>query len=249
MTTTVVVLEDEAPARERLVAALHEADASLQVVAALASVREAVAWLQEHGAPDLVFADVMLSDGLSFEVFETVQLHCPVVFCTAYDEYLVEAMAAQGIAYLLKPFEVADVAEALGRYRRLAAHFHRRFDGLRAAMRPGRRRILARAADGGLLAVALPEVAYFAVRDGLTVVVDKVGRCLEVDRTLTELEAELPGADWFRVNRQYLVHADAVVGFAPFLKGRLLVRLRPEAGEEVVVSQPNAARFRGWLEG
>lgn len=247
--TTALVLEDEAPARERLLSALREADGSIEVVAAVASVREAVAWLSEHPAPDLVFADIMLSDGLSFEVFEQTDLRCPVVFCTAYDEYLVEAMAAQGIAYLLKPFAVADVSEALGRYRRLAAHFSRQFDALRAAIRPGRRRILARANDGGLLAVALPEIAYFAVQDGLTGVVEKSGRRLELDRTLAELEAELPGSDWFRVNRQYLVHADAIVGFHPFIKGRLLVQLRPKASEDVVVSQPNAGRFREWLEG
>ncbi len=247
--TTVVLLEDEAPARERLVAALHQADPTVRVVAALSSVRAAVAWMSEHPAPDLVFADIMLSDGLSFEVFERAQLRCPVVFCTAYDEYLVEAMAARGIAYLLKPFEVSDVADALARYRGLEAHFGRHFDSLRAAMRPGRRRLLARADDGGLLAVPLPDVAYFVVREGLTAVVERSGRCLALDRTLAELEAELPAPDWFRVNRQYLVHADAVVGFAPFLKGRLLVKLRPPAAEDVVVSQPNAARFRGWLEG
>jgi DNA-binding LytR/AlgR family response regulator len=247
--TRVVVIEDEPPARDRLVAALQKLDPQLEVVATLASVAESVRWFEEHPPPDLVFADVQLSDGLSLEIFARVAPSFPIVFCTAYDEYLLDALGQNGIAYLLKPYSPAQLREALDKYRRLEAHFAGKLAALsRALAQPLRRRMLARDRET-FVVVALDEVAYFGVRDGVTELVHRDGRRLALDRTLAEVEAELGNSEFFRLNRQYLAHADAVVGFRAWFKGRLLVELQPAALEEVVVSQPNAARFRSWLGG
>ncbi|PRP91693.1 LytR/AlgR family response regulator transcription factor [Enhygromyxa salina] len=252
--TTVVIIEDEPPARERLTASLRQLDPQLEIIAELGSVADAVAWFeahQHHGAPDLVFADVQLSDGLSLEIFARVQPVAPIVFCTAYDEYMVEALAQNGIAYLLKPYTVAELGEVLRKYRRLETHFSTRLAALaRALGQPCKsaRRLLARDRDA-FVAVPIDEVAYFGVRDGVTELVRRDGRRLELDRTLADIEAELVSVGFFRINRQYLAHADAVVGFRPYFKGRLVVQMQPAAGEDVDVSQPNAARFRSWLEG
>ena len=255
MSMRVVVIEDELPARARLIAGLRALDPTIEVVAELAAVAESVDWFKSKPAPDLVFADVQLSDGLSLDIFTQVQPAAPIVFCTAYDEYMIDALALNGIAYLLKPFTTAELGATLDKYRRLEAHFSAaaRAEQLAALGRTlGRphavRRLLARDGDG-FVAVPLTEVAYFGVRDGLTELVHRDGRRLSFDRTLSELEAELVDAGLFRLNRQFLAHVDAVRGFRPYFKGRLLVELDPPAGEDVVVSQPNAARFRAWLEG
>ena len=247
--TRVVVIEDEPPARDRLVAALQKLDPQLEIVATLASVAESLRWFEEHPAPDLVFADVQLADGLSLEIFARAAPSFPIVFCTAYDQYLLDALDQNGIAYLLKPYSPAQLRDALDKYHRLEAHFASKLAALRRALAPkARRRMLAR--DGeAFVVVALDEVAYFGVRDGVTELVHRDGRRLALDRTLAEVEAELGDAEFFRLNRQYLAHADAIVGFRAWFKGRLLVELQPAALEEVVVSQPNAARFRGWLAG
>jgi DNA-binding LytR/AlgR family response regulator len=249
--TRVVVIEDEPPARDRLVAALQKLDPKLEVVATLASVAESLRWFEQHSPPDLVFADVQLSDGLSLEIFATTAPSFPIVFCTAYDEYLLDALGQNGIAYLLKPYSPAQLREAIDKYRRLEAHFAEKLAAVTRALvqpKPAKRRLLAR--DGeSFVVVALDDVAYFGVRDGLTELVQRDGRRLALDRTLAEVEAELDGSEFFRLNRQYLAHADAVVGFRAWFKGRLLVELQPAAPEEVVVSQPNAARFRSWLAG
>lgn len=248
--TRIVVIEDEPPARDRLVAALQKLDPQLEIVATLASVVESLQWFEDHPAPDLVFADVQLSDGLSLEIFARAAPSFPIVFCTAYDQYLLDALGQNGIAYLLKPYSPAQLREALDKYRRLEAHFTSKLAALSRTLSQAkpRRRMLAR--DGeSFVVVALDEVAYFGVRDGLTELVHRDGRRLALDRTLAEVEAELGSAEFFRLNRQYLVHADAVAGFRAWFKGRLLVDLQPAAPEEVVVSQPNAARFRGWLAG
>lgn len=249
--TRVVVIEDEPPASERLVASLRKLDAGIEIVATLGSVAEAVRWFEQHPSPDLVFADVQLADGLSLEIFTRVEPAAPIVFCTAYDEYMVEALAQNGIAYLLKPYTLEQLAEALHKYRRLESHFATRLAALARAFsqtRAARRRLLARDADT-FVAVPLDEVAYFALIDGITQIIRRDARRLEIDRTLADIEAELTGAGLFRINRQVLAHADAVAGFRAYFKGRLIVELEPALGIEVVVSQPNAARFRGWLEG
>jgi two-component system LytT family response regulator len=244
--TTVAILEDEAPARERLEAALRRVEPGVVIAPTIASVAHAVEWLAKNPV-DVVLADIQLSDGLSFEVFERVALTCPVVFVTAYDEYAMEAMSAGGIDYLLKPIKDADLVRALGRYRKLEAHFAERVRAVAAKLaRP--RRLLARARDG-FVTVSIEDVAYFFVDDKDVEVFARDGRRAGIDRPLAELEAELAASELFRVNRQYLVAASAVRGFKPFVKGKLLVELAPAAPTDVVVSADNAARFKAWLGG
>jgi two-component system response regulator LytT len=254
--TRVVILEDELPARERLIAGLRQLEPRVEIVAELGSVAESVQWFAGHDSADLVFADVQLSDGLALDIFAQVQPAAPIVFCTAYDEYMVEALAQNGIAYLLKPYSTAALGEALQKYHRLEAHFmngamaRTQLAALARSLAQPRatRRILAREGDA-FVAVPLTEVAYFGVREGLTELVHRDGRRLELDRTLSDIEAELAGAGLFRLNRQFLAQPEAVRGFRAYFKGRLIVQLQPPASEDVVVSQPNATRFRSWLEG
>jgi DNA-binding LytR/AlgR family response regulator len=241
----VLILEDEPPARARLEQALAHSGVAVVVEAALASVAQAVAWLGARPAPDLILADIQLADGLSLEIFDRVALTCPVIFCTAYDEYLVDAMARGGIDYLLKPIRDDDVARALGKYRRLEAHFAQRVQALREVLQPRRRLVVRRA--GGFVAVAVDEVAYFVVDDKLVDVVTRDGRRFGADQTLGELEQQLPPGAFFRVNRQYLVRAEAITGFRPHLKGRIAVELSPPTKDDVVISQENAGRFRVWI--
>lgn len=245
--TSIAILEDEAPARAALEAALRRIDSSLTIVAALPSVTAAMEWLAAHPPPDLMLADIQLADGLSFEIFERTQLGCPVVFCTAYDAYTVAAMATGGIDYLLKPIRDDDLARAVSRYRRLETHFTERVRAVaRKLAEP--RRILARRRDG-FVAVPLEQIAYFAVDDKQADVVTREGQRFQIDQTLSELEATLDASHFFRVNRQYLVAAGAIEGFRPYIKGKLLVDLSPRPADDVIVSQENAGRFRSWLRG
>jgi DNA-binding LytR/AlgR family response regulator len=243
--TTIVVLEDEEPARAwfEQVLARHRPGAE---IVAIASVGDAIAWLGAHPTPELIIADIQLADGLSLEIFDHASPGCPVIFATAYDEYVVDAMQRDGIAYLLKPLREQDVVGALAKYDRLESHFAERVR--RLARRLGApRRLVARRRDG-FVVLALTEVAYFAVDDKLVDVITRDARRFAVDQTLSELEAELD-PEFFRVNRQYLVHVAAVAGFRPHAKGKLLVELIPPTRNEVIVSQENAARFRAWLAG
>lgn len=241
----VVILEDEPPALAGLTRALARVAPDARVVASAASVREAVALLRHAApAPDLVLADVQLADGPSLAVFDEVAVRCPVVFVTAHDEHVMAALRAGGIDYLLKPVADARLAEAIDKVRRLEGHFVGRAGGAPGAFR--RRILVKRGIDW--VSIPIAEVAYFKAEHKVVVLVPRTGASLLVDQTLGELEAQLDPAEFFRVNRAYLAHHEAVTRFRAYLKGRLLVDLAPPASEDVVVSQENAARFKAWLD-
>lgn len=248
-----VLIEDEPLALERLALGVAEYDPAIRIVGRLASVAESLRWLREHRHPDLVLMDVQLSDGLSLEILRAAELRCPVVMITAYDEYVLEALAHNCIDYLLKPVRQERLAQALDKYLRLRAHFAGDLAGLmRDLGAPGsarpRSRILARK---GLDLHSVPEeeVAYFFTEHKLVFLRDRKGVQYLVDRPLADLEAELPREAFFRVNRKYLARLDAVRRFRAADKGRLAVVLEPAPAEPVQVSQERAAAFRAWLGG
>lgn len=243
-----LLIEDEAPARERLAQLVAASAVPCAVAGAVDSLAAAGQWLAAHPAPDLIFADIQLGDGLSLDLFRAAPPPCPVVFVTAHDEYLLEAFATHGIAYLLKPVKRAELDAALAKYRDLGRHFAGALAALASSLASPpapRQRILAQR-GGSFRPVALAEVAYFFSENKLTFLVTRAGeRCL-VDAPLAALAAELDPARFFRVNRNYLAAIGAVQSFSSLGKGRLAVQLLPRPAEEILVSQETAAAFRAW---
>ncbi len=253
-----LILEDEAPARARLATLVAAASPPCTVVGAVDSLAAAALWLRANPAPDLIFADIQLGDGLSLEWFRTAPPPCPVIFVTAHDDYLLEAFATHGIAYLLKPLKRPALDAALAKYHELARHFTGSLAALAQLLAAAptapastspfpapRQRILAQRGHT-FQPVALADVAYFFSADKLTFLVTRTGeRCL-VNDPLTTLAHELPAAHFFRLNRTLLAHIAAVKSFSSVGKGRLSVQLVPRPADEVLVSQENAAAFRAW---
>ncbi len=246
----VFIAEDEGPARERLIEALSHVVPSARVVGAVGSVRDARAWLERNPRPDLLLLDIQLADGLSLELFDGKAPSVPVIFTTAYDEYVLEAFRAQAIDYLLKPIDEARLAQALDKHTRLLQHFADNIASLLTRLHPqqGRRsRILGRLGSR-YVAVPLSQAAYFISSDKLCFVVTEGGERILLDTPLADLEQELDPDAFFRANRQCIVSAKAVKGFRAAGKGRLVLMLSPDPRAEVLVSQERAQRFREWLE-
>jgi DNA-binding LytR/AlgR family response regulator len=225
----VMILEFEPPAMQQLVLAVESYDRDIEVIAQLGSVREAVKALAGGLSPDLILANIHLSDTTSLELFDRVEVSCPVVFVTAHDAYLLRAFERGTIDYVLEPIEPARLAAALDKHLRLRSQGK--------AARP-RERILARRGME-LLAVPVERVAWFMSEHRLTIVCEKGGARHLVDETLGELEKALDPRRFFRLNRRF-----RSVG-----KGRLGVALEPRPDDDVVVSQERAAVFRDWVEG
>lgn len=265
----IILIEDEKPALARLERAIRQFDPAIEIIASFGSVSATVAWLAHHPQPDLMVCDIQLSDGLSLQIFQQVALSCPVIFCTAYDEYVMEALACSGIDYLLKPIDQERLHQALTKYLRLRSHFAGRIDSLTEALlapAPGvhagagqgvapaalpgigryRERVLVKKGID-FLSVPVGEIAYFTTEHKLVVLVARSGSQYVVDKPLGELADELDPRVFFRVNRQFLVHYPAVRRFRPHSKGRIALTLDPPVSG-VVVSQENARRFREWMD-
>jgi DNA-binding LytR/AlgR family response regulator len=243
----VVILEDEPAAAAQLEDALRAWDPSARVVGVAESVRRAVELLAT--GPDLVLADVRLADGLSLEAFDQVELACPVIFATAHDAFVIQALERNAIDYVLKPITRARVAAALDKYARLRDHFRRApLRALAADLGAYPERVLARK-GAGFVAVPVAQIAWFTTEHKLTLLVDRAGARLIVDEPLGDLERRLDPRRFFRLNRQVLAQVDAVVRFRGGGKGKILVELRPPAEREVAVSQESAAGFRRWIAG
>lgn len=241
------IIEDEAPARDRLASMLTATTPPCAVAGSADSIASAGKWLRANPAPDLIFADIQLGDGLSLELFRAAPPPAPVVFTTAHDDYLLEAFATHGIAYLLKPIKPAALDAAVKKYRELGRHFTGNLAMLTAALaQPERRQRILAQRGTSFQPVAIADVAYFFSENKLTFLVTRSGEKCLVNEPLTTLAGELDSAQFFRVNRNYLAHASAVKSFSSVGKGRLTVQLHPRPAEEVLVSQETAADFRAW---
>ena len=275
---TVLLLEDEAPAADRLRRLLAQAAPQAQVLAVLDTVAGALAWLAAHPAPDLILSDVQLADGLSLDVFAQTVVRSPVIFTTAYDQYALRAFEANSVAYLLKPVKLADLAAALAKLRQWPSGkeeagaekealtskeaassssffppassltIERLLDALPRPQRPYKERFLVRQGEA-LLPLPAPEAAWFQSRHDTTTLATLDGRRFMVDYTLEQLEKLLDPARFCRLNRQLLAQLPAVRRLLPYLGGKLLVELHPTPAGEVLVSKERAGAVKSWLEG
>ena len=242
----ILILEDEPAAVAQLEHALR-AWGPVEIVAVAATVRRAIELLRAGPEPSLIVADIRLADGSALAVFDEVKVGCPVVFATAYDTFVVEALERNAIDYLLKPIQPERVAAALDKYVRLGAHFAG-VGALAASLGQHPERVLARK-GAAFVAVPVAQVAWFTTEHKLTLLVDRGGARLVVDEPLADLEARLDPRRFFRLNRQILAQVDAVATFQSAGKGKLWVELAPPAKDEVLVSQDNAAAFKKWIAG
>ena len=245
-----MLIEDEPPALARLERGILTVVPDAQIVARVDSNRAAEEWLRRNPEPDLIFCDIQLADGLSFSLFERVNVRCPVVFCTAYDEFLTRAFEANAIDYLLKPLEQAALEAALRKYHQLYEHFAGSIAAKLARIEPARasyrQRFLIKQ-GARLVAAPTERIDYLRAEHKLVTLVDADGETYLLDRPLADIVDELDPARFFRANRSYVIALHAIEAIRSHGRGRLAVDVRNCDGV-VVVSRENAARFRAWLD-
>lgn len=253
--TRILIVEDELPSQRLLKNMIEELRPDWQVVAATTGVEETVEWLQNNPHPQLIFLDVQLSDGLSFEIFDHLKPQSVVVFTTAYDEYAIHAFKVNSIDYLLKPIRPEQLETALRKYERIMHSLAPRIDfsdlkSLSTLLQEGkpayRNRILVPAADG-FLKLNVRDVAFFHSSQKVTTALTHSQQPHIVDMTLEKLEEELDPDLFFRANRQFILHIDAIQRIETWFNGKLVVKTRPEADEQIVVSREKARSFKDWI--
>jgi two-component system LytT family response regulator len=245
----VIIIEDERPAAEKLLKALQKASPQTEIAAILNSVQAAAEWLQQHPMPDLLFMDIQLGDGLSFRVFDQVNITSPVIFCTAFDEYWQEAFEHNSIDYLLKPVKQEKLEAALHKYDKLKQHFAANFRQLQQwQQQPAgykKRFLVKRGTD--YVSIKSEDIAYFYAAHKLVCMVDSKGQKFILDLSLADIEKQLDPAQFYRVNRKYLVNQPAIKKIKTYPKSKLQVEVEPAVTEEIIVSQENASAFKEWM--
>lgn len=247
----VVIVEDERLAAERLNDMLQASDPEIKVLKVLESVEEAVNWFSAHSSPDLIFMDIQLEDGISFEIFDEVKIEAPVVFTTAFDEYAIRAFKVNSVDYLLKPINREELAAALLKFRKI-------YDGqldFESKVRRVLENVSARYKSRFFIKVgsrfqSIPtsRICCFFVEDRNTFLKTAEGKTYDLDQSLEQLQSLVDPEQFFRINRNFLVNINCIVEIVSYSTNRLKIKLEKGKEEGVIVSRDKVTDFKRWMD-
>ena len=251
----VLIVEDELPTQRLLKKMIQDLRPTWDIVATTGSIEDTQEWLENNPHPNLIFLDVHLSDGLSFEIFEKIEIRSAVIFTTAYDEYAMQAFKVNSVDYLLKPISNEALESAIIKYEKLMTVLSRPGDyvdikQLSALNKQGgpiyRSRILVPTVDG-YIKLNISDIAMFHSSQKVTTAITNAGLPHVIDQTLEKLEDELDPKLYFRANRQFIIHIDAVLRIETWFNGKLIVKTKPESPDKIVVSREKVRYFKEWI--
>ncbi|SEM10999.1 DNA-binding response regulator, LytR/AlgR family [Chryseobacterium taichungense] len=252
----IILIEDEAATARNLEFILKEINPDIEVITTLQSIAESVDYLSACNHDyDLIFSDIRLSDGLSFEIFRQTSIKKPVIFVTAYSDYALEAFRNNGIDYVLKPFDKEEIQRTLLKYNTIIAadikleqtKTSALLQQLQSATKNYKKSFLIHYC-GRLIPVDSAKISWFYTANEIVYACTADGQKYTIEFTLEQLERELNPELFFRANRQFIVNRNAIDTIEYFFNGRLLIKIHPSPQEQVIVSKAKAMMFRKWLD-
>ena len=250
----VIIIEDEKPSARRLQRMLTELDFKAETM--LHSVEESVEWFQNNEHPDLIFLDIQLSDGLSFEIFDEVDVQSSIIFTTAYDEYALQAFKLNSVDYLLKPIDDEDLEKAVLKYKsreQKSQNVQLNFEDIRKLLGPTpvereyKKRFTVKIGQH-LKMINVDEVECFYSENKGTYAHTIEGRNYLLDTTLELLESDLEPSTFFRVSRKFYININAIKDIISYTNSRLQIKLNSYNEQEIIVSRERVKDFKIWLE-
>jgi two-component system response regulator LytT len=249
----IVIIEDEEVVANDLEMNIRKLIDEPVTLVQLRSVKEGIAYFKKNETPDLIFSDIQLGDGLSFEIFVIQPISVPVIFCTAYDEYALDAFKANGIDYILKPFTRQTLDASLQKYRQLKKVFStdqtHQFDALMQMLSVKNTHVAASVLvyhQDKIIPVNLEDIAMCYLGNEITHLLTFSGKTFYPNKNLDELD-RLCGSSFFRANRQYLVCRKAITDVSSFFSRKLSLNLNVPFAEKIIVSKGKAPQFLNWL--
>jgi len=254
-----IIIEDEKPAARRLKRMLEKLN--LQVNVTLHSVEESLEWFSKNEQPDLIFLDIQLNDGLSFEIFETIHIQSAIIFTTAYDEYALQAFKLNSIDYLLKPIDEDELKTAVEKYKNLKQKFGTdimqsslqiNFEDIKKLLvnpleREYKKRFTVKVGHH-LKMIPIDEIECFYSENKGTYLFTTDGRNYLLDQSLEQLENELAPQDFFRVNRKFFINIKTIKDIISYSNSRLKVILKSYKEDEIIVARERVKDFKDWLD-
>lgn len=248
----VIIIEDEKPAARRLNRLLEKQNITVNIM--LHSVAEAKQWFITNEHPDVIFLDIQLSDGLSFEIFEEIEIKSAVIFTTAYDEYALEAFKLNSIDYLLKPIDEDDLTVAIDKYKQFQPQEKSNVVSLddvkklltHDVVKTYKNRFTIKVGQH-IKMISVADIECFYSEDKATYLYTKDGRDYLLDYTLEQLEDQLQPELFFRISRKFFININAVKDIVAYTNSRLKIQLHKFNGQDLIVSRERVKEFKSWL--
>ena len=247
----VLIIEDERPAAHKLIRLLEEVDKQIEVIGLLGSIEQAINWLTDNPAPELIFMDIQLEDGICFEIFETCRIQTPVIFTTAYDEYALKAFKVNSVDYLLKPIAPDALKAALEKFNT----FHRqqanysRIESIINQLQPQRKERFLIKVGEHYRSVQTSSVSSFFIIERNTFIRTDTGKEYAIDHSLDKIEQLVDPVLFFRVNRNFIVNYHAIRDIVAYSSNRLKIVLSNRTEKEnILVSRERVAEFKEWMD-
>lgn len=252
---TILIIEDEAAAYTRLQKLILEELDDANILPQIVSVKTAIEWFENNGAADIIFMDIHLADGDSFEIFKTVKITPPIIFTTAYDQYALEAFKVNSIDYLLKPIKKDELKRAIDKFVAFKLSETPTFDykKLLSALQTTpassfKQRFMVKYGDH-IKTIETIDIAYFYTENKANFLVTKENKRFAIDYNLDQIEELVDPKKLFRINRQFIIAFPAITEMLTYSKSRVLIKLNPPAKLETIVSAERSAAFKAWLDG
>jgi DNA-binding LytR/AlgR family response regulator len=247
-----LIVEDEPLSAVHLKTLLNKVAPEIEVINMLDSVKSTVHFLKEKPVIDLLFLDIHLADGLSFEIFQQTEVLQPVIFTTAYDEYAIKAFKVNSVDYLLKPIGLSDLKTAINKFNTPHASINNA-NNIKAQMafemmsKAQKTRFIVKMGEN-LSSIKTEEIAYFIAEDGIVILVTKEGKRFPIDYTMDALEAVLNKEQFFRINRKMILNIEQIIQVQTYFNGRLKIKLKLVLNDDCIVSRERVADFKKWLD-
>ena len=252
----ILIVEDEQLTALKLETLLRELISTIEIVGVLQSVSESIDWFNQNAMPDMVFMDIQLADGLSFSIFDKIDITCPIIFTTAYDEYALKAFEVNSIDYLLKPVSKTAIKRALDKIEKLSTSQH----SLEKAqliqkvadmiMQQGsityKSSLLVSVKDK-LIPLLVKDMAYIYFEDRNSAIINFDGTKNITNFSLDDLMKQLDPSLFFRANRQFIVSRPAIKDITLWFGNRVVINLRVEVPERIIVSRTNVTELKNWI--
>ena len=248
----VLIFEDEKPTALRLVSLLSEIDSTINIAGTIGSVEAGIKWYKENNMPDLVFQDIILTDGNCFDIFDNVEVTAPVIFTTAFSQYAIKSFQVNSIDYIIKPYDIKDLRSALQKYSKLKGTFHLPDKKLleeilkEKSFTPKKRFLIKR--GNSYLVINSEDIAYLISDEGLTFATLFNKEKHIVNYSIAELSKQMDPASFFQINRKMIVNVKSVNKLSSWFNNRLKITLDPPTNEDTVVSRAKASSFKEWLD-
>ncbi|MCR5038120.1 MAG: LytTR family DNA-binding domain-containing protein [Bacteroidales bacterium] len=245
-----LIIEDENMASQALCKLIEKVSPGTEVVGVLQTIDESKAWFKKNEMPDLIFMDIHLADGSSFAIFDKVDITCPIIFTTAYDEYALKAFEVNSIDYLLKPIGKKDLERAMNKYKSLTEVANQNYKALASLIDGSRhkyKKYFLLPESDKLVPLAAKNIAYIFIDEKVVKIVTFDRKSYYINQTLDELLDQLDTSAFFRANRQYIVARESIKDVSIWLGNKLALNLIVEVPDKIIISKARVSEFKQWF--